>query len=103
MWNWIKQLWQKAQKLVETIFQAFIQWILTLIEVFYLAYFTSLILAYFPVAYLLYFMFYVLDGEAVVEMWEPQGKSVMSKLEKAPSNIVKNNREEATVMQGYRN
>ncbi|MEB3883012.1 hypothetical protein [Lyngbya sp. CCY1209] len=103
MWNWLKKLWKKAKKLMETIFQAFIEWVLTLIEVFYLAYLTSVILTYFAVAYLLYFLFYILDGEAVVEMWEPQGESVISKLEKAPSNVVKPNRKEATVLKAVRN
>lgn len=100
MWDWLKNFWQSAKNLVAKIFQAFMEWILFLIEVAYMAFITSLILTYFPYAYLLYFMFYVLDGEAVVEIWpnQSQGRSIISKIEKAPSGITKPNREQAEIV-----
>jgi len=90
-----------AKNLVAAIFQAFMEWILYLIEVVYIAFITSLILTYFAYAYLLYFMFYVLDGQAVVEIWNPreaQGRSKISKLQNAPAATPKPSREQADVL-----
>ncbi|KOR37018.1 hypothetical protein AM228_09505 [Planktothricoides sp. SR001] len=102
MWNWLEKLWQSAKNLVAAIFQAFMDWILFLIEVTYIAFITSVILTYFAYAYLLYFMFYVVDGQAVVEIWNPreaQGRSKISKLERAPSGVTKPSRQQADVLQ----
>ena len=101
MWNWIKNLWTSAKNLVAAIFWAFMEWILFLIEVVYIAFITSVILTYFAYAYLLYFMFYVLDGVAVVEIWNPresQPRSKIIELEKAPGGTTKPNREQAEVL-----
>lgn len=101
MWNWLKKLWDGAKNLVARIFQAFIEWILDLIEVVYITFITSVILAYFAYVYLLYVMFYVVNGEAVVEIWNPQESQPRSKvleLDKAPSGVVKPSREQAEVL-----
>lgn len=106
MWNWLKKLWNSAKTLVAKIFEAFLEWILFLVEVAYITFFTSVILTYFTYAYLLYFMFYVLDGQAVVEIWNPresQGRSTISKLEKAPSGVTKPSRSQAEVLMATRN
>jgi hypothetical protein len=105
MWNWIKNLWTSAKNLVAAIFWAFMEWILFLIEVVYIAFITSVILTYFANAYLLYFIFYVLDGVAVVESWNPresQGRSIISKLEPVTSGVTQPSREKATVLQATR-
>lgn len=105
MWNWLKSFFSNAINLVAKIFEAFMKWFIYLIEVAYLAFITSILLTYFPYAYLLYFMFYVINGEAVVEIWNPkdaQAKSIIGKIEKAPSAITKPNREQAEVLQAQR-
>ncbi|WP_333142040.1 hypothetical protein [Microcoleus sp. B13-B6] len=101
MWNWMKNLWTSAKHLVAAIFWAFMEWILFLIEVAYIAFITSVILTYFPYAYLLHFMFYVLDGVAVVEIFNPresQGRSKILKFEKAPSGVPIPSKEQADVL-----
>jgi hypothetical protein len=106
MWNWMKNLWNSAKNLVAAIFWAFMEWILYLIEVVYIAFITSLILTYFPYAYLLYFMFCVLDGVAAIKVWNPreqQGRSIVSKFEKVPSRFTQPNKEQEIVLQATRN
>lgn len=102
MWNWLKKLWNSAKNLVARIFEAFIEWILYLIEVVYLTFLTSVILTYFAYASVLYFMFYVMNGQAVVEVWAPQERSVISNLEQAPSSVVQPNRKESRIFQATR-
>lgn len=105
MWDWMKNLWNSAKNLVAAIFWAFLEWILFLIEVAYIAFITSVILTYFPYAYLLYLMFYVLDGQAVVEIWNPresQPRSKIIELQNAPSGVTKPSREQADVLQTTR-
>ncbi|MEM1171079.1 MAG: hypothetical protein AAGJ08_18865 [Cyanobacteria bacterium P01_H01_bin.35] len=105
MWNWLKKLWNGAKNLVAKIFQAFIEWIIYLIEVVYITFITSIILTFFTAAYVTYVMLYVLNGEAVLEIWDPEKKQQPSKiitLEKPPSGVVKPNREEAEVLKATR-
>ncbi|MFB2919891.1 hypothetical protein [Aerosakkonema funiforme] len=106
MWEWLKKLWQSAKNLVAKIFEAFLEWLLFLIEVAYMAYLTSLILTYFPYAYLLYFWIYVIDGVAAIKVWNPreaQGRSIVSKFEKVPSQFTQPNKEQEIVLQATRN
>ena len=106
MWNWLNKLWNSAKNLVARIFQAYIEWIIYLIEVVYITFITSVILTYFAYVYLLYVMFYVLNGEAVVEIWDPQESQPSSKvlkLEKSPSGVTKPIRQEAEVLMATTN
>ncbi|MEM8780426.1 MAG: hypothetical protein AAGF26_16455 [Cyanobacteria bacterium P01_G01_bin.49] len=102
MWNWLKKLSKSVKNFFAGIFQAFVEWILYLIEVAYLSFLTSLILTHFGYAVVLYFMFYVVNGQAVVEVWEPQESSVIKHLEPAPSGVNKPNRQEAKVYMATR-
>ena len=105
MWNWLKNLWNSAKNLVSKIFEAFVDWILELIEIVYIGFITSLILTYFAYVYLLYVIFYVLDGQTVMEIWNPQESQPKSKVvefDKAPSGVTKPNREQAEVLKATR-
>ena len=102
MWDWLKGLWRSAKNLVARVFEAFINWVIYMIEVVFISAVTSLILTHFAYAYLLYVMFYVVSGESFMEVWNPresQPRSKIKSLGAAPSGVTKPNREQADILQ----
>lgn len=101
MWNWLKNLWNSAKNLVAKIFEAFLNWIIYMIEVVYISFVTSVILTHFTYVYLLYVLFYVASGDAFMEVWNPresQPRSKVINLGKAPPGTNKPSREQADVL-----
>lgn len=101
MWDWLKSLWSSAKSLISRIYEAFLNWIIYMVEEVYSAFLASVLLTYFAYVVVLYVMFYVENGYTMMEIWNPSEKQPQSKVlkyDRAPQGVNKPNRNEAKVL-----
>ena len=99
MANWFSNLWDSFTSWLGRAWEWFINWLVNLLETLWDAFISSILLIAFGYAFLLYAIFYVLNGDIIMETWNPNTNqsSERVKLKEAPSGTPLTNRPGSTV------
>jgi hypothetical protein len=89
MWNWLKNLYNSVTDWLGRAWESFVRGLISTLEALWDIFIAGILLAAFGYAYILYVIFYLLDGDIIMEAWNPNDISQPSerfKLDEAPAN-----------------